>query len=57
MAYYHYQCQYCLCTTYLYDDGKDDGIIRVGAFDDCGCHSEDNSPDNENENFYDDDDD
>ena len=57
MGYYHYQCQYCLCTTYLYDDGKDDGIVRVGAFDDCGCHSEDNSSYNENEDFYDDDDD
>jgi len=37
MAYYHYQCQYCLCTTYLYDDEKDDGIEETGAFDDCGC--------------------
>lgn len=57
MAYYHYQCQYCLCTTYLYDDGVDDGIEQTGAFDDCGCHSEDNSLDNEEEDFYDDDDD
>ena len=36
MAYYHYQCEHCLCTTYLYDDGEDDGIEETG-FDDCGC--------------------
>lgn len=37
MAYYHYQCEHCLCTTYLYDDGEDDGDIVLNAFDDCGC--------------------
>lgn len=37
MAYYHYQCEHCLCTTYLYDDGIDDGIEDIDAFDDCGC--------------------
>lgn len=37
MAYYHYQCQYCLQTTYMYDNGKDDGIVIQDAFDDCGC--------------------
>jgi len=37
MAYYHYQCQHCFATTYLYDDGKNDGIVEVGACDDCGC--------------------
>jgi len=45
MAYYHYQCQYCLCTTYLYDDGEDDGIIVEDAFDDCGCCNEDEDDD------------
>ncbi len=52
MAYYHYQCQYCLCTTYLYDDGKDDGIVRVSTFDDCGCHNKNYSSHNEDEDFY-----
>ncbi len=36
MAYYHYQCEHCLCTTYLYDDGEDDGI-EITGLDDCGC--------------------
>lgn len=56
MAYYHYhyQCQYCLCTTYLYDDCVDDGIVQTGACDDCRCHSENDSSNNEDEDFYDD---
>ena len=40
MAYYHYQCEHCLQTTYMYDDGEDDGIVVQDAFDDCGCQDD-----------------
>jgi hypothetical protein len=40
MATYHYQCQYCYCTTGMWeeDDGTDD--YYGGAVGDCGCHRE-----------------
>ncbi|ADN08223.1 hypothetical protein [Sulfurimonas autotrophica] len=54
MAYYHYQCEHCLQTTYMHDDGKDDDVI-VNAFDDCGCTDYDDEYDNYDDDDYDDD--
>lgn len=51
MAYTHYQCEHCQQTTYMYDDGIDDGIVDTGL-DDCGCMDYDDDDDD-----YDDDDD
>lgn len=50
MSEYHYQCQYCYCTTAMWeeDDGKDH--FHGGAIDDCGCQS------HEDEDDWDDDD-
>lgn len=56
MAYYHYQCQHCLCTTYLYDDGIDDGRVQTGAFDDCGCMNNSYENDSQEEDYDEDDD-
>lgn len=54
MSFYHYQCQHCLCSTYFYDDGEDDGIEILDAFDDCGCMDEVNAQ--AEFDYYDDDD-
>ena len=39
MSTHHYQCQYCYCTTSMWedDDGKDD--FYGGPIEDCGCQS------------------
>lgn len=52
MAYYHYQCQYCLATTYMYDDGVKDGIYVTSSNDDCGCNDQ-AKQDAEAEDFFD----
>lgn len=52
MAYYHYQCQYCAATTYLYDDGIDDGICVTSFADNCGC-SDQETEDAEAEDYFD----
>lgn len=52
MAYYHYQCQYCAATTYLYDDGIDDGIYVTSFQEDCGCSNQE--IEDTEEDFFDD---
>lgn len=52
MAYYHYQCQYCAATTYMYDDGENDGICITSCADDCGCADKERE-DAEAEDFFD----
>ncbi|MCE9924375.1 hypothetical protein LZ640_07735 [Aeromonas media] len=39
MSTHHYQCQYCYCTTSMWEDedGKDD--FYGGPIEDCGCQS------------------
>ncbi len=39
MSTYHYQCQYCYCTTSMWEveDGLD--AYYGGAIEDCGCSS------------------
>jgi hypothetical protein len=48
MSTYHYQCQYCLCTTNLWhtEDGSD--AFYGGAIEDCGCQKS-NYPDDDDD--------
>ncbi len=40
MSEYHYQCQFCYCTTSMWteDDGSD--AFYGGAIEDCGCQND-----------------
>lgn len=51
MAIYHYQCQYCYCTTSYHQDGDGDAHYG-GATGDCGCRSTGFSWDNVSDDEY-----